>query len=163
MTKKNLLPHEWLAIVAVSAMMLMFGVIAYWNAPGEMDFPELVEEITVYVEGAIEHSGSFLIKKGHKLEDLLALVKPLPEADLSKIKPKSKLREGQQIKIPSKYITIYLEGAVEGQKEWKVLRGTKFEEIENQVTFAKNANLKKIGRKHKLRDQEILYIPFRRG
>lgn len=107
-SEKQLLPHEWLAIAFISLLMLAVGAIAYVH---DAEIPDLSvvqqeepmqKEIEVLVEGAVEAPGPYRLKKGSRMEDLLKQLTLLPEADISKLKPTTKLRNGQKIRIPKK-------------------------------------------------------------
>ncbi len=59
------------------------------------------EYITVYLEGAVKFPGAKIIPKGSVMEELLASIELIENADLSKIKLKKRLKEGDVLKIPS--------------------------------------------------------------
>ena len=88
---------------------------------------------------------------------------PLPEADLSKLKLKSKLKDGQVIKILAKeWITVYLEGAVEEQGALKVLKGTKLQDLSESVHFLPDADSAKLNKKRVLKDEEVINVPCKK-
>lgn len=104
--QEKLPPGEWLVISAViMVMVLLTGVSVlsdqHMTSP-RTDPPHhlISQEIEVFVEGAVEHPGAFKIKRGALVEDLIALSNPRPEANLGKLKMKSKLRNGQRVRVP---------------------------------------------------------------
>lgn len=59
----------------------------------------ILEYITIYLEGAVERSGAFIVPKGTFLEDLLGLVRFSEGADLGKMRGKKRLKEGEIVKV----------------------------------------------------------------
>lgn len=104
--QEKLPPGEWLIIIAIVAVMLLLTGVSMLSdrrmTAFVADSPHhlISQDIDVFVEGAVERSGAFKIQRGATVEDIMALAKPLPEANLSKLKMKSKLRNGQRVRIP---------------------------------------------------------------
>lgn len=105
-TKHFLKTHEWLAIIAFIGWLATLVIIT--NAsnplPNLLGTPHQVTsgEIEVFIEGAVAHPGKYRLKKGALLKEILILAQPTPDADLRRLKPESKLRDGRIIKVSQK-------------------------------------------------------------
>lgn len=106
--KPALMMHEWLVIVTLIGFVGMLTIISVvgpkhtrivqWEAPHHIISPE----VTVSIQGAVAHPGSYQFKRGVSMQEVLDNVKPLPEADLKKIQIKAKIRKNQKLYIPKK-------------------------------------------------------------
>lgn len=103
--KHFLKTHEWLAIIAFVGWLITLVIIT--NASNQLSShlgtPHQVTsgEIEVFIEGAVARPGTYRLKKGALLKEVLTLAKPTPDADLRRLKPESKLRDGRIIKVSS--------------------------------------------------------------
>lgn len=165
--KPKLPLHEWLAVVVIIAGMLLLTLLTTFNSSPKL--PQLNPsphymtdpEIEVYVQGAVQHAGPLKIMQGTLIRDVLEIVKPNDEADLSKIKMQSKARHGQIIKIPKiETLTIYLEGAVKTPGSVVMPKGSKLQDLLESVQFAADANLKPLSKKRKLKDKEVIRVEY---
>lgn len=96
--------HEWIAVLLIVVMLsVLVSVVTYSSVShidDEIGLPHhIMPEIQVTVEGAVEKPGSYQVKRGTTLQEVLDLAKPLHDADLSRLKPEKKVRSGQVIKI----------------------------------------------------------------
>jgi hypothetical protein len=104
--QEKLPPGEWLVIIAIIAVMVLLTGVSLLSdrhmTAFVTDSPHhlISQNIDVFVEGAVEHPGAFKIQRGATVEDVIALANPLPKANLSKLKMKYKLRNGQRIRVP---------------------------------------------------------------
>lgn len=162
--------HEWLIVIIIAVIMATLTAISYFseNSQGLFRHKEnkhslINQEIHVTIEGAVNKPGAYTLKRGATIKDLLTLVEPLPEADLSKFKSESKLRNKQKIHVQSiSAITIYLSGAVKNPGPLRVPKGTLLQDLMHYSSeFDKRADLKSLNQKRKLKDQEIVYISFK--
>ena len=162
---ENLPFHEWLIILLLVCMMTILSVVTYIK---EDTFTPLTEsghalfsnEIRVYINGAVSKPGWHVLKKISTLKDLLVLAEPLPDADLTKFKVSARLKHEKHIYVPAiDKITIYLEGAVVNPGYLQIPKGTTTQELTQYVEFQKDANLKIIKQKRRLKDEELIYIP----
>lgn len=71
-------------------------------------------EIVVYVDGAVEKSGLVHLAPDARLDDALQQVGLLPEADLEKMNPAERLKDGQKITVPEKSVLPSPEAVVPG-------------------------------------------------
>jgi hypothetical protein len=108
-TENHLYLHEWLAVLSLLLILLLLTVLAMRQPP----IPDLdvasenahymcSPKIEIAIEGAVEYPGTYVIKRNATLQEALDLAKPFPEANLSKFKKQSKLRDGRVIKVPYK-------------------------------------------------------------
>jgi hypothetical protein len=105
--KKPTLPfHErfaaWL-IVSIVVFLTVLNVLFHEAKIPESDYQHhLVNPlIEITIEGAVENPGTYQIQKGILVRQALDLAKPLPEANLSKIKLDSPINRRRVIKVPS--------------------------------------------------------------
>ena len=99
-------PHEWLAILIMSGLLIITACSShiFFSAASPSDeLPPhyiLDQEIEVVIQGAVENPGAYKMPRGATVKDLVAKASPLPNANLTRLKPESKLRAGQKIVIP---------------------------------------------------------------
>src|SRR5665647_3237353 len=94
MSLNKLPPHEW---IIISLLVLTLSLLSFVTLVGKKEvIPPTktvthlsLEMIQVTIKGAVTHAGTFELKKGAYVKDILAMALPLPEADLSKLKPVS--------------------------------------------------------------------------
>lgn len=106
--KPRLPVHEWLAVLCIFCLLVMLTLLSrlttYETLPDELDDPHYVVDpnIEIFIEGAVEIPGRYHVKKGMTVEEVLALAKPQPDADLRRIKLDSKILRRRTIKIRKK-------------------------------------------------------------
>lgn len=97
--------HEWFAILLLIGLLFGLTLITLYskNAILNDDFGPahhiVSQEIVVYVEGSVEKPGPYYVKRGTLVKEVIDLAKPLPEANLGKLKLDKKVRKNQVIKI----------------------------------------------------------------
>lgn len=161
-------PHEWIIISLLIVTISLLTVVVLGRKdvmPPLQAMTELSSDvIQVIVKGAVANAGSFELKKGVKLKDLLALAQPLADADLSRIKPNAKLRDGQTIKIPAlEWIQVHIVGAIEEEiQSIRVLKGTKVQDLIEKIQFAPDADLNALKKKRLLKDEETIAVPAKK-
>lgn len=163
--KPRLPLHEWIAIVAIIVLlMILIGISLGSN---DSSFPEhsnsphhlISQEISVWIEGAVDKPGAYQIKRGATLQDVLALVKVKDDADLRRLKFHKKVRNGQVIKIPQiALITVFLEGEVEAPGAVTLPKGSVLSDLIPRIKFHAEADVKKLSKKRRLKDGETIYI-----
>ena len=161
-------PHEWVIIALLIVTVCLLSVVTFFHKKEQ--FPSVgpivelsTETIQVTVKGEVVHSGVHEVKRGMRLKELLAMAVTTPEADLSRLKLNSKLREGQVVKVPAQvWITIYLEGAVKEAGPLKLRKGTKVEELLEQITLLPEGDPSKLKKKRLLKDQEVIVVPIKK-
>ncbi len=166
----NLPWHEWLIISLFCSILAILAGMALWRHPNNHyeKMPSLPEPkvtvLQVKVEGAVANPGNYRLPLNATLKELLKQAHPLPQADLSQLKWRRKLRNGQTIYVPERvWITIYLEGAVKQTGPVKILSGTRWQELADQLEFLPEADLKSIRKKQRfLQDGELIIIASKR-
>lgn len=162
--KGRLAVHEWLAIVSIISFMAMitFVSVSRRDAEVEENIPHYLtpQEFSVLIEGAVENPGSYQVKVGSTLQEVISLAKPRLEADLRKIKGAKPVRNGQVIKIPSReMIEIVVNGAVAVPGKQIVPKGTRLCDLGNCVALTPDADLKSLAKKRFLKDKEEIFVP----
>ena len=108
--RPQLFLHEYLAVLVIIgffAMLTLITIFRQESLPGDLQAeghflkPQIIE---VFVQGAVELPGPYKVKTDSKVNQVIALAKPLNEADLMRFKPTSKVRPGQVIKVPFKSV-----------------------------------------------------------
>lgn len=157
--------HEWMAVVVIIGFFVSLTVISLANTEsiaqpqGELHYLK-AQAYEVFVQGAVEAPGSYRVDAGSKVKDIVALAKPLPDADLRRFRGESKAREGQVINIPIREkIEVHVAGAVVHEGKISVPRGTRLEEIGQFVELTANADIAKIQRKRFLKADEKILVP----
>lgn len=160
--------HEWLIVsLLIISLLLLSFVTLFWkkdSPPVTQEQIELTNErIEVTVQGAVERPGMYELNKGCRLKELWKLCFPFSEADLRRFKPNSLLRDGQTIKVPLKeYIIVHLTGAVASTGPLRVLKGTALKELKHLSEFLPEADLEKLDKSRRLKDQETIHIPYKK-
>lgn len=164
MTKKEKLSTpEWFAILSIIIAMLTLCIVTSLRGPEipqEIMAKEVasVQEIEVTVTGAVSNPGAHNIPKGSTIQDLLVVVQPLPEADLTHLILEKKLKNHQKIQIPKTTITVFLEGAVIQPGPLTLPTGSRLESLIDTIAFEDHADLKSLKKKRKLKDGETIFI-----
>lgn len=104
-TKPRLPVHEWLAvvlmIVILAALVLVVQLQRMQQEPAALGSPFYTteQEIEIKIDGAVLHPGSYRFKRGALLKEALAQAEPSGDADLRRVSPEKRLRDGQVIHI----------------------------------------------------------------
>ncbi len=160
--------HEWLIIVLlITALLLLSLVTLIWRRdklpPIEAQHELTTELVQVTVQGAVERTGVFEMRKGCKFKELWELCRPLPDANLTRFKPNQFIRDGQVVIVPLKeYITVYLKGAVTPQGALRVMKGMQVRELKGLVELFPDADREKLNKSRRLKDQETIHIPLKK-
>lgn len=161
--------HEWLAVVAIVGFLLLLTLIVIFRGSGSHILDEKKDArlhylkpqtVNVYIDGAVAKPGSYAVKAGTLIKDVVAMAEPLPEADLRKIRPAVKARNGQSCTVATRpAITIYISGAVQAEGLHTIPKGTRLCEISNHIALKPTADLDKMNRKRYLKDNEKIFVP----
>lgn len=109
-TSKQTLPtHEWLAVLTTAGFMILLIAISQCSSTRVFDKQITQAEphylydqtIEVMVTGAVEHPGKYSFKKGAVMQEVLTQAVPTSDANIKRIRPQSKLRNGQVVNIPT--------------------------------------------------------------
>lgn len=160
--------HEWIAILVISSLLLLFALIGIGfgtpHIPSHVGAPHFPvnQEIEVFIEGAVAKSGTFRVKRGAVLSDLLELTPLTSEADMRRVKQDKRLRNGQVIKIPSiPKVSITIEGAVANAGTISLPKGSRLCDLIPHVQFLENANIEKLQRKRRLKEGETIHVTYK--
>lgn len=160
--------HEWLIIcLLIATLMMLAFVTMVWK---KEELPQTTishalnaQMIQVSIKGAVSQPGSYELKKGALVQDLLDLAFILPEANLARIKPEAKLRNGQVVNVPvQEWITVHLEGAVMNPGALRIKLGTTLKDLSETVVYLPGADVEKMQKKRRLKDQEVIQVPVKK-
>ncbi|MBA3238506.1 MAG: SLBB domain-containing protein [Parachlamydiaceae bacterium] len=161
--------QEWLAVVSILGFMLLLTLIVldgrHDSRAVVVDGIETVhflkpQEVEVHIEGSVINPGRYKVKSGTSVMEAIILAEPLEEADLSKIKETSRVKNGLNIHVASRQmVTITVSGAVPRPGVFKILKGTRLSELRNHIEFDENADLSKLAKKRLLKDNEVVIVP----
>jgi hypothetical protein len=155
--------HEWAAVLTVIGMIFFFAIIAYVNDPTE-ELLTQSSEVEVFITGAVELPGVYVLPRGSLIGDLLEKAQPVDSADLRRVKKMGKLQPGQVIHIKNfPQITIYLDGAVKKKGAMSIAKGVKIKDLLLRDLFLPEADLEPFFKNRFLRHQETLYIPYKKN
>ncbi len=112
MTESKLATHERLAALLIGSCFLLLTLhtffLSHSPTPGNIT-PHTNIEVTI--NGAVSAAGDYELPTGTILSDLLEQAQPTRDADLSRLRTQRKLKNGEEITIPTqKKLTIYLNG-----------------------------------------------------
>lgn len=158
--------HEWCMILLFCAILLTlagFALGGQKQIPAPPPTPEIKATVLqVKVEGQVAKPGLYSLPPNTSLKELVKLVEPLPSADLSQLRWRCRLRDGQTIHIPERqWITIQVTGAVQESGPLKILSGTRWCELTaEQLQVSSNADMKSLRRKRRfLKEGDLIEVP----
>lgn len=100
---RSLPVHECFAAIAVIFALLAISIFSLHSAQKKQHLgaPHYIVDqfIEVKIEGEVEFPGTFRVKRGTCVQDVIEQAKPLLEANMSRLKLTSKVRHGQTIKV----------------------------------------------------------------
>lgn len=164
--------HEWCIITLFCAILMVLAGWAFWGqqnqqliAPASLEPEPSVTVLQVKIAGAVANPGIYQLPLNASLKDLIDQAQPLANADVSALKWRRKLRDGQTIIVPEKKpITIYLEGAVKQPGPYQILSGTRLLELADQLEVLPEADLKAIRKRRGfLREGDVVAVPFKKA
>src|SRR5262245_23568961 len=121
-SKQLLGVHEWLAVVIFLAFLFFLSVVVFRSIYESRIVAQATDkghfikpqEVEIFIDGAVKNPGRYHVKTGMRIQDAIALAEPLEEADLSKFRNTTRVRNGQGITVPlKKMLTIMVTGAVQ--------------------------------------------------
>lgn len=97
--------HEWLAILACGVFLFILIALSQMSFhPNEKQLgqPHYLydQTIEVMITGAVEAPGRYTFQKGAVMKDLFSKASLTSKANLKRLKPQAKLRNGQMVHIP---------------------------------------------------------------
>lgn len=159
--------HEWLAIIAIVGVIAGLTCLTSFqdNAASRIakaTWPETsAKGFDVLIHGAVRYPGIYHVESSIKLQDLLALAEVHPEADLRRFRLDQLVKRGRTIRVPLRQmIKVHLKGAVDAEQTLTVPKGTKMEELMGLISYDKNADQQALKKKRRLKDNEVILVPF---
>ncbi|GAB4226137.1 MAG: hypothetical protein Tsb0021_01900 [Chlamydiales bacterium] len=152
--------HEWALGVTYVSLLFVIGWISYSQA---FKGPPItaIPKIHVAVQGEVQYPGNYELPLHSSIDDLLHLAKPRRNADLTAFHLSDPLKDGQLLQVSPKMIRIFVKGAVNEEQELLVPKGTSLKDVHDFVLFNSEADVPKMNKKRKLRDQEIVIVPLK--
>jgi hypothetical protein len=144
--------HEWCIILLFCAILL---VLAGFALGKKKQLPSLtisteapLTVLQVKIEGQVAKPGLYRLPLRRSLKEIIDQAQPLPSADLSQLKWRRKLRDGQTIHIPERHwITIQIAGEVQQPGPLKIMSGTRCCELADQLKTLPTADLNSLRKK----------------
>lgn len=116
----------------------------------------------VVVKGAVHFPGTYQLVNEMTIGTLLKLAMVKPDADLGKMRLDTVIRKTRLVYVKEKaQITVYLTGAVKNAGAVKVNKGTTLEELLKTIDLDEDAHLEAFKGKRKLKENELIEIPFK--
>lgn len=164
MTESQLRVHEWAAVVALTCLTALLAVVSLRTSdPIPIASTRRPLHVSAEIEGRVRFPGTYAFPLGARVQDLLELAQPLSDANLKGVRRGTKLREGHYLEIGTlPTITVQVEGAVRQEGQVRVPVGTRLIDLLGVVSFSKNADLRALKKKRRLKDGETVFIPSRR-
>lgn len=133
--------REWIIVILYCGILAAITLVSQVLVPRER--PELIYEhqikspfIEVSIAGAVEFPGIYSLPKGSITSDLIKKAKPLPNADLTKLKWTARLLPGKHVRIPFiEMVTVRIEGEVVEPITIKTEKGTELKQLFDIVAF----------------------------
>lgn len=171
-TKKNpsnLKVHEWLAVIILITILLTLSAMAYLSQGDIGDKERLTPaflshqgKIEILIKGAVDHPGTYVVPSLITLDEVLRLAQVKPEADLRRFQLDRPIKRGRTLNIPTReMISIELNGVFNPPKKITVPKGSKVEDLLNLIDFPKDADLKPLQKKRKLKPDEVIIVPLK--
>lgn len=169
MTMTPKLPlHEWCIILLFCLILLVlsaFAVRGQKNVPLPRPPEPQAAVLEVKIEGEVAKPGLYVLPVKSTLKELLVQAQPLPNADLSGLSMRRKLRDGQTIHIPERqWITIQIAGMVPQPGPMKILSGTRIQEMVSELQVLPEADLKALSKRRSfLFEGDVLEVPKKKS
>ncbi|HEV8051214.1 MAG TPA: SLBB domain-containing protein [Parachlamydiaceae bacterium] len=159
--------HEWLAIAILIGILSGLACLTSLNAKGESGRSAIeihhnkYSGFDVLVKGAVDHPGVYHINSEITMKDLLSLAGLSSSSDLRRFNLDAVIKKGRVVNVPLRaMINIRLAGAVKEERTLSIPKGSKLEDLVAIAELAPNANVKALMKKRRLKDDEIVIVPF---
>jgi len=155
--------HEWIAVLSISSILLLLVVINLFNV-NTSSYGELIAQsinyVNVTLEGELLNPGTYQVKKGATVKEVLNLAKLTADADVSTVDKSLKLLSDQIIRVKSiPKTTVYVEGAVKIKGRVDVPLMYSIEDLLEFVGLSANANIDSLGNiQRKVRSEEVIKV-----
>ena len=119
----------------------------------------MLDGIDILVKGAVEYPGIYHFPTNIRIQDLFAIAKVSPLADLSKYNNENTITKSRALNIPSKaMITINVSGAVKNGGVLALPKGTRLQDLLSILELEENADIEPLQKKRKLTNGELVVI-----
>ncbi len=158
--------HEWCVIILFCVILLILAGFALGNQkrlPPSLPSEPVLTTLQVKIMGQVAKPGVYRLPLKATVKELLEQAQPLSSADLSQVKERRQLRDGQTIHIPERHwITIEITGAVQQPGPLTVLSGTRYCELADQLEVLPEAELKFLRKKKSfLKEGAVIEVPLK--
>lgn len=159
--------YEWCIITLFCAILLVLATLAFGRqehtVPAAPPSPPPAG-MQIKVEGEVANPGIYELPLTGTLKELLAQAQPLPNADLSQLNWRRRLRDGQTIRIPvRKPITITIAGAVVEPGPMEILSGTRYQELADQLQVLPEADMTVLRKRRRIiQEGDVVTIPVKK-
>jgi protein involved in polysaccharide export with SLBB domain len=154
--------YEWCVVVLFCIILLILAFLAFKRPSQPLPLVAISKNfLEVEIQGAVEKPGIYRLPTNSATKELIEQAQLLPNADISQIKWKRKLYDGQTVRILEKtLLTVYIEGAVKRPGKYQIESGTRWQELVDQVEFLPDADLTSLRKKRQfLREGNRVTIP----
>lgn len=161
--------HEWCIILLFCLILLVLAGFAVGRpkmaAPIHLVPAPQATALEIKIEGQVAKPGLYRLPLKATLQQLLEQAQPLPTADLSNLNWRRKLRDGQTVRIPERYLmTIQIAGAVQEPGSLQILSGTRCCELADQLQVLPDADLKAMRKKKGfVKEGEFIEVPIKKN
>lgn len=108
------LRYVWWGVLAGLLVLAVWKFVLPHKTPAYLQKTDTNREIVVYVTGAVETAGLVHLAPDARLDDALKQVELSAEADVDKLNPAQKLKDGQKIEVPRKAVPVLTGSALTG-------------------------------------------------
>lgn len=163
-TSTSLKVHEWLAITIVIAMLASLALITKVNGSRvasqlQSNPIKTHHDFDILVKGAVDFPGIYHLHSEMQMKDILVLAGVKEGADLRRYNMEAWVKKGRVVHVPNRqFITVFVEGAVNGPTTIKLPKGSKVNELLNVVALTDDADVETLQKKRLLKDNEVISI-----
>jgi len=159
-TSSSLQIHEWLAVTLLIGILGSIILISsFHEKKSEPQKKSMLDGIDILVKGAVEYPGIYHFPTNIRIQDLFAIAKVSPLADLSKYNNENTITKSRALNIPSKaMITINVSGAVKNGGVLALPKGTRLQDLLSILELEENADIEPLQKKRKLTNGELVVI-----
>lgn len=122
---------------------------------------EAHKRLAVRIEGAVKKPGTYWVAPGTKWEEIFRKAKLKPTADVEALMLSERVEEAGCLTVPERTsLTIFVKGAVQQEMAIEVPVDTRICDLKTYGLMADGADKAFFKRRRRLKDKEILEIPW---
>lgn len=155
---------EWSLVTSlfliICSIVLIAKVNAFKSRSIVTDEDLRVEDVSVYISGAVKKPGSYKVSPGTPLEVVIKKARPLICADLKKL-PLTQLVDGTVTIVVEemKEILVSVRGEVLKVAEYTLPVGARISDLKSKVTLTKDADKRFLSRRKLLKNGDVIEVP----